>query len=102
MSLPHRLAALIALPLLLIAAPGLHAAVLCADHGGRVPSDEATLRSLPGIGEYTAAAVATFAFGARTVVLDTNVRRVLARVHGEATAAPSGEGMPTSSSCPAR
>lgn len=65
------------------------AAVLCTDHGGRVPSDEATLRSLPGIGDYTAAAVAAFAFGARTVVLDTNVRRVLARVHGEATAAPS-------------
>jgi A/G-specific adenine glycosylase len=48
--------------------------------GGRVPSDEATLRSLPGIGEYTAAAVSAFAFGHRTVVLDTNVRRVLARV----------------------
>jgi A/G-specific adenine glycosylase len=57
--------------------------------GGRVPSDEATLRELPGIGEYTAAAVAAFAFGRRAVVLDTNVRRVLARiVSGVAVAAP--------------
>jgi A/G-specific adenine glycosylase len=57
--------------------------------GGRVPSDEATLRELPGIGEYTAAAVAAFAFGRRTLVLDTNVRRVLARfVSGIAAPAP--------------
>jgi A/G-specific adenine glycosylase len=48
-------------------------------HGGRVPDDEATLRHLPGLGAYTAAAVAAFAFGRRTVVLDTNVRRVLGR-----------------------
>ena len=47
---------------------------------GRVPSEEAALRELPGVGEYTAAATAAFAFGRRTVVLDTNVRRVLARV----------------------
>ena len=43
------------------------------------------LRALPGIGSYTAAAVASFAFGQRHAVLDTNVRRVLARlVHGQA------------------
>lgn len=66
----------------------------CAAHiearfGGRVPSDEATLRELPGVGEYTAAAVAAFAFGRRTVVLDTNVRRVLARiVSGTSAPAP--------------
>jgi A/G-specific adenine glycosylase len=44
-----------------------------------VPSDVANLRSLPGVGEYTAAAVAAFAFGQRQAVLDTNVRRVYAR-----------------------
>jgi A/G-specific adenine glycosylase len=49
-------------------------------HGGEVPSDHVQLRALPGVGEYTAAAVASFAFGARHVVIDTNVRRVLSRV----------------------
>ena len=48
-------------------------------HGGDVPSDHAQLLALPGIGEYTAAAVASFAYGQRHPVLDTNVRRVLAR-----------------------
>ncbi|WP_396030730.1 A/G-specific adenine glycosylase [Cellulomonas fimi] len=59
-------------------------------HGGVVPDDEARLRALPGIGAYTAAAVVAFAFGGRSVVLDTNVRRVLARtVDGAALPAPS-------------
>jgi A/G-specific adenine glycosylase len=54
------------------------------DHGGRVPSRYDELRALPGIGDYTAAAVASFAYGGRHAVLDTNVRRVLARaVRGE-------------------
>ncbi len=59
----------------------LHAAaVTCRDSfGGAVPSDIADLRSLPGVGEYTAAAVASFAFRQRHAVLDTNVRRVHAR-----------------------
>ncbi|MFE3824989.1 A/G-specific adenine glycosylase [Streptomyces sp. NPDC059092] len=48
-------------------------------HGGDVPREHAHLLSLPGIGEYTAAAVASFAYGQRHAVLDTNVRRVLAR-----------------------
>ncbi|CAM5643747.1 adenine glycosylase [Streptomyces spiroverticillatus] len=48
-------------------------------HGGDVPSEHAQLLSLPGIGEYTAAAVASFAYGQRHAVLDTNVRRVIAR-----------------------
>ncbi len=48
-------------------------------HGGQVPDDEEALRALPGVGCYTAAAVAAFAFGRRTCVVDTNVRRVLAR-----------------------
>ncbi|HEX4977570.1 MAG TPA: A/G-specific adenine glycosylase [Nocardioides sp.] len=55
------------------------AAAIVAEHAGAVPDDHAALRALPGVGEYTAAAVATFAFGQRHVVLDTNVRRVLAR-----------------------
>src|SRR4051794_3202599 len=49
-------------------------------HGGQVPGDVALLRALPGVGDYTAAAVSAFAFGTRTAVLDTNVRRVYARV----------------------
>ncbi|MBM9461060.1 A/G-specific adenine glycosylase [Nocardioides sp. zg-536] len=59
----------------------LHAAAVAitTEHGGEVPADHAALLALPGVGEYTAAAVAAFAFGQRQVVLDTNVRRVLAR-----------------------
>lgn len=70
----------------------LHAAatVLRDEHGDEVPSDAATLRTLPGIGDYTAAAVAAFAFGQRATVVDTNVRRVQARsVTGVALPAPS-------------
>ncbi|WP_254407130.1 A/G-specific adenine glycosylase [Streptomyces sp. GMY02] len=48
-------------------------------YGGDVPREHAQLLSLPGIGEYTAAAVASFAYGQRHAVLDTNVRRVFAR-----------------------
>ena len=55
------------------------------EHAGEVPADEAALRALPGVGEYTAAAVMAFAFGRRSVVLDTNVRRVVVRaVEGRA------------------
>lgn len=49
------------------------------EHGGRVPSDVGALRRLAGVGEYTANAVASFAFDQRVAVLDTNVGRVLAR-----------------------
>lgn len=49
------------------------------EHGGDVPRDVALLRGLPGVGEYTAHAVAAFAFGEPVAVLDTNVGRVLAR-----------------------
>ncbi|MGQ0465160.1 MAG: A/G-specific adenine glycosylase [Sporichthyaceae bacterium] len=60
----------------------LHAAAtaIVERHGGEVPDDHAALLDLPGVGEYTAAAVAAFAFGRRHVVLDTNVRRVLTRI----------------------
>lgn len=59
----------------------LHAAAtaIAQLHGGTVPHDHAQLLALPGIGEYTAAAVASFAYGQRHAVLDTNVRRVFAR-----------------------
>ena len=66
------------------------AAVMVERHGGEVPSSYADLRALPGIGDYTAAAIASFAFGGRHVVLDTNVRRVLGRlVGGEALPPPA-------------
>jgi len=55
------------------------AGVMVERHGGEVPSDLAALEALPGFGRYTAAAVLSFAFGGRAPVLDTNVRRVLAR-----------------------
>ncbi|GAA2909086.1 A/G-specific adenine glycosylase [Streptomyces thioluteus] len=55
------------------------AAAIAERHGGEVPTDHAELLALPGVGEYTAAAVASFAYGQRHAVLDTNVRRVLAR-----------------------
>jgi A/G-specific adenine glycosylase len=51
-------------------------------HGGELPDDVAELEALPGIGTYTARAVAAFAFGQRVPVVDTNVRRVLSRVVG--------------------
>jgi A/G-specific adenine glycosylase len=71
------------------------AAVICVEHHqGEVPSDVTALRALPGVGSYTAAAVASFAFRQRHAVLDTNVRRVLARVvqgeEYEPGGAPSG------------
>lgn len=49
------------------------------EYGGRFPSDVATLRALPGVGAYTAAAIAAFAHRARVAVVDTNIARVLAR-----------------------
>jgi A/G-specific adenine glycosylase len=59
----------------------LHAAAtaIAERHDGRVPDDYDDLIALPGVGDYTAAAVASFAYRRRHVVLDTNVRRVLAR-----------------------
>ncbi|MFI0944301.1 A/G-specific adenine glycosylase [Streptomyces sp. NPDC021020] len=56
------------------------AAAIAHRHGGEVPRRHAELLALPGVGEYTAAAVASFAYGQRHIVLDTNVRRVFARV----------------------
>ncbi|WP_236539275.1 HhH-GPD family protein [Spiractinospora alimapuensis] len=61
----------------------LHAAAVAIveRHSGEVPRDVTELRALPGVGQYTAAAVASFAYGQRHAILDTNVRRVLARLH---------------------
>ncbi|GAA4284684.1 A/G-specific adenine glycosylase [Brevibacterium daeguense] len=56
------------------------AAAIAADHDNVVPVGEEVLRSLPGIGPYTAAAVTSFAHGTRTTVLDVNIRRVLHRI----------------------
>ncbi|HTH28113.1 MAG TPA: A/G-specific adenine glycosylase [Sphingobium sp.] len=53
---------------------------IMADHGGRFPDTEDGLRTLPGIGAYTAAAIAAIAFGRRAVVVDANVERVVARL----------------------
>lgn len=60
----------------------LHAAAtaIVERHDGEVPQEYGQLLALPGVGEYTAAAVASFAYGQRHAVLDTNVRRVIARV----------------------
>lgn len=65
------------------------AAVIRDEHAGQVPRDLEQLRSLPGVGEYTAAAVAAFAFGEPAVVLDTNVRRVIERSLGGTATPPS-------------
>jgi A/G-specific adenine glycosylase len=66
------------------------ATVIAAEYSDVVPSDVETLLTLPGIGAYTARAIACFAYRKRLPVVDTNVRRVVARVvHGRADAAAS-------------
>lgn len=58
------------------------AQVVAEEHGGKFPPTVEGLAELPGIGRSTAAAIASFAFGARATILDGNVKRVLARVFG--------------------
>lgn len=58
------------------------AVAITEQHGGEVPDSYDALRALPGIGDYTAAAIASFGFGRSHAVLDTNVRRVLGRAVG--------------------
>jgi endonuclease III len=66
------------------------AVALVERHDGAVPSDLDALLALPGVGTYTARAVATFAYGQRHPVVDTNVRRVVSRaVDGAADAGPT-------------
>jgi A/G-specific adenine glycosylase len=57
------------------------ATAIAAHHDGLVPADLSVLLGLPGVGAYTARAVATFAYGQRHPVVDTNVRRLVARAH---------------------
>jgi A/G-specific adenine glycosylase len=57
------------------------ARAIVRDHGGRIPHDKDELLELPGVGPYTAAAVASLGFGEPVAVVDTNVRRVVSRVH---------------------
>lgn len=65
------------------------AAEIARDHGDRVPRDADALLGLTGVGPYTARAVTSFAYGERHPVVDTNTRRVIARlVHGLAAAGP--------------
>ena len=56
------------------------AKVVVAEHGGQFPTTEADLRKLPGIGDYTAAAIAAIAFGEAATVIDANVERVVSRL----------------------
>ena len=65
-------------------AANLHATaqIIAQRHGGRFPTDPAALERLPGVGRYTAGAVAAFAFGADAPIVDTNAGRVLTRVFG--------------------
>jgi A/G-specific adenine glycosylase len=60
-------------------------------HGGAFPADEAALRRLPGIGDYTAAAIAAIAFGQRAIVVDANIERLMARLFAIATPLPQGK-----------
>jgi A/G-specific adenine glycosylase len=67
------------------------ARVVATEHNGAFPATEDALRALPGIGAYTAAAIASIAFGARAVVVDGNVERVLARYHAIETPLPAAK-----------
>ncbi|MBM3608119.1 MAG: A/G-specific adenine glycosylase [Alphaproteobacteria bacterium] len=74
-------------------ARNLHACakMVATSHDGNFPRDEALLRKLPGIGPYTAAAIAAIAFGQRAVVIDGNVERVVARLYRIQTPLPAAK-----------
>ncbi|OQX29766.1 MAG: hypothetical protein B0D92_01950 [Spirochaeta sp. LUC14_002_19_P3] len=65
-------------------AGNLHSAAreTCRAYGGKLPREEQELRKLPGVGNYTASAVASIAFGHKTAVIDANVRRIVQRLEG--------------------
>ncbi len=65
-------------------------AVMC-DHAGRFPPEETSLRALPGIGDYTAAAIAAIAFDRHAAVVDGNVERVLSRLQQIDTPLPAAK-----------
>ena len=78
------------------------ARVVAEQHGDVVPASLEALEALPGVGSYTARAVAAFGHGKRCPVVDTNVRRVVARaVHGAGDAGPARvrAALPTSTPC---
>lgn len=74
-------------------ARNLHACArrLVADHGGRFPDEETALRALPGIGRYTAAAIAAIAHDRPATVVDGNVERVIARLRAVETPLPAAK-----------
>ena len=67
------------------------ARAVVAAHSGRLPDSEPALLRLPGIGAYTAAAIAAIAFGKRAVVVDANIERVVARLFAIDTPLPAGK-----------
>ncbi|MDZ7588250.1 MAG: hypothetical protein U5J78_03500 [Parasphingorhabdus sp.] len=60
-------------------------------HGGIFPRAESELRKLPGIGDYTAAAIAAIAYGERAIVIDANIERIVARLFAISTPLPRGK-----------
>jgi A/G-specific adenine glycosylase len=74
-------------------ARNLHACAraVVARHGGEIPGDPAALRALPGIGDYTAAAIAAIAFDRRLAAVDGNVERVMARLFAERAPLPAAK-----------
>jgi A/G-specific adenine glycosylase len=74
-------------------ARNLHACAqaVVARHGGRFPATESELRMLPGIGDYTAAAIAAIAFGVRATPIDGNIERVVARLFAVTTPLPAAK-----------
>jgi A/G-specific adenine glycosylase len=75
-------------------ARSLHRAaqIVHAQHGGLLPAEPEALRRLPGIGRYTAAAIASIAFGKDEATLDGNIRRVLSRLYDVTEPADTGPG----------
>jgi A/G-specific adenine glycosylase len=74
-------------------ARNLHACarVVAEEHGGRFPDTEGDLRRLPGVGAYTAAAIAAIAFGRKAAPVDGNIERVVARLFAVDEALPAGK-----------
>ena len=74
-------------------ARNLHACAraVIEDHGGKFPESEAELRKLPGVGGYTAAAIAAIAFSAQATPVDGNIERVVARLFAVATPLPEAK-----------
>ncbi|MQW86590.1 A/G-specific adenine glycosylase [Sinorhizobium saheli] len=67
------------------------AETVAREHGGRFPDSEEGLKALPGIGDYTAAAIAAIAFNRRSAVLDGNVERVISRLYAIETPLPAAK-----------